>query len=513
MNTRHIIIALIFLVLASACSDEFLDKKPLVQSSAETYYTNESEANDAIIGCYSVLQNETFQLAPFMLIGDDCSDDCDLGNSKSEAYSWLGATAQALLKFDVLPTNSQSNGLWTRGFRGISYTTQAIQRIGENPDIPDAKRNQFLGEAHYLRAFYYFFLTRQYGQLPIIDHILSYEEYFMSRATQEATWAFIESELKKAAELLPEKSKYSSSDMGRATKGAANALLGKVYIYQSKFAEAYAVLKTVVESGEYRLEPNYADASTIEHENGIESIFEIQHSTTGTGWGDSNEGAMLSFYEQDADPSDPVKWHNGWSMHCPTQDLVDSYEVGDPRLHATIIFKDELFDGHINKNIASSTGYQSKKWYVPYAKRSQTDQSDNPKNIIFYRYADLLLYLAEAANELGKTDEALAYLEQVRGRARSSSADQNVLPVVNERDKDLLRQMIWHERRVELACEGQRFWDLVRQKRAGSVMRAYSSKYSSIKGQSFVDGKSEIFPIPGTQVTLSNGTMEQNPGY
>ena len=296
-------------------------------------------------------------------------------------------------------------------------------------------------------------------------------------------------------------------------KEPANALLGKVYIYQSKFAEAYAVLKTVVESGEYRLEPNYADASTIEHENGIESIFEIQHSTTGTGWGDSNEGAMLSFYEQDADPSDPVKWHNGWSMHCPTQDLVDSYEVGDPRLHATIIFKDELFDGHINKNIASSTGYQSKKWYVPYAKRSQTDQSDNPKNIIFYRYADLLLYLAEAANELGKTDEALAYLEQVRGRARSSSADQNVLPVVNERDKDLLRQMIWHERRVELACEGQRFWDLVRQKRAGSVMRAYSSKYSSIKGQSFVDGKSEIFPIPGTQVTLSNGTMEQNPGY
>ena len=115
--------------------------------------------------------------------------------------------------------------MWTRGFRGISYTTQAIQRIGENPDIPDAKRNQFLGEAHYLRAFYYFFLTRQYGQLPIIDHILSYEEYFMSRATQEATWAFIESELKKAAELLPEKSKYSSSDMGRATKGAGKCFI------------------------------------------------------------------------------------------------------------------------------------------------------------------------------------------------------------------------------------------------------------------------------------------------
>lgn len=513
MNTKYILIALITFALFSACSDDFLDKKPLVQSSAETYYSNESEANDAVIGCYSVMQNESFQLAPFMLIGDDCSDDCDLGNSKSEAFSWLGANAQALQKFDVLPTNSQNNALWTRGFRGITYTTQAIQRISENLSIPEAKRNQFIGEAHYLRALYYFFLTRQHGGLPIIDHILSYDEYYMSRSTQAETWAFIETELKAAVELLPEKSKYSSSDLGRATKGAANALLGKVYMYQSKFAEAYTVLKMVVESGEYKLEANYVDVSTIEHENGIESIFEIQHNTTGTGWADANEGSILSFYEHDADPSDAVKWHNGWSMHCPTQDLVDSYETGDPRLHATVIFKDEMFDGHVNKNIASSTGYQSKKWYVPYAKRSQTDQSDNPKNVIFYRYADLLLYIAEAANEIGKPDEALLYLEQVRGRARSNSMDVTVLPRITESGKDALRLLIWHERRVELACEGQRFWDLVRQKRAGTIMRAYSANYKSIKGQFFVDGKSEIFPIPGTQVTLSNGTMAQNPGY
>jgi len=513
MNTKYIIIVLITFALFSACSEEFLDKKPLVQSSAETYYSNEREANDALIGCYSIMQNEGFQLAPFMIIGDDCSDDCDLGNSKSEAFSWLGATAQALLKFDALPTNWVGNALWSQGFRGITWTTQAIQRISANVNIPEAKRNQFMGEAHYLRAFYYFFLTRQYGRLPIIDHVLSYDEYYMSRGTQAETWAFIESDLLTAAKLLPEKSKYSAGDMGRATKGAANALLGKVYMYQSKFAEAYAVLKTVAESGEYNLEPKYADIFTIEHENGIESIFEIQHNTSGTGWADANEGTILSFYEHDADPSDAVKWHNGWSMHCPTQDLVDSYETGDPRLHATVIFKDEVFDGHVNKNSASSTGYQPKKWYIPYSQRSQTDQSDNPKNIIFYRYADVLLYLSEAANEIGKTSESLSYLEQVRGRARSSSIDPSVLPIITENSKDALRQQIWHERRVELACEGQRFWDLVRQKRAGSVMKNYSSKYSSIKGQGYVDGKSEIFPIPGDQVTLSNGTMEQNSGY
>jgi len=273
------------------------------------------------------------------------------------------------------------------------------------------------------------------------------------------------------------------------------------------------VLNQVILSGEYGLEPVYEDTFTLEHENGIESIYEIQHSISGTGWADDNEGSILSYYEHDADPEDTEKWHNGWSMHCPTEDLVNCFEDGDPRLGATVIFTGEFFDGRIHKNVASSTGYQPKKWYIPYDQRSQIDQSDCPKNIIFIRYADVLLYMAEAANELGRTGEALTYLEQVRGRARSNASQPGVLPQVTETNKDLLRDHIWHERRVELACEGQRFWDLARQGRAGSVMRAYSQKYNSIKGANFVDGRNEIFPVPDTQVTISNGIMEQNPGY
>lgn len=511
MKTQKILI-LIILVSLCACSD-FLDKNPLVESSAETYYSNENEANDAIIGCYAISQNESFQLAPFMIIGDDCSDDCDLGNEKSEAFSWLGATAQALQSFDIQPNNWVSNALWNQGFSGINRTTQAIERIKDNDAIPETKRNQFVGEAYYLRAFYYFFLARQYGRLPVIDHILSYEEYYMPRATMEETWAHMESDLKKAAELLPEKSQYDANDEGRATRGAANTLLGKVYIYQGKFAEAYDALIKVVNSSEYGLEPNYKDIFTLEHENGIESIYEIQHSISGTGWADDNEGSILSFYEHDADPEDTEKWHNGWSMHCPTWDLANSYEPGDPRKGATIIFEGDFFDGRIHKNVASSTGLQPKKWYIPYDQRSKIDQSDCPKNIIFARYADVLLYLAEAANEVGKPTEALEFLEQVRARARANSTDPDVLPQITETNKDALRDLIWHERRVELACEGQRFWDLVRQGRAGQVMKAYAGKYNSIKGKNFVDGKSELQPIPLDQITVSNGTMEQNPGY
>ncbi len=511
MKTKNIIL-LAILISINACSD-FLDKNPLVNSAAETYYSNVTEANDAIIGCYAISQNEAFQLGPFMLIGDGCSDDTDLGNENSEAFSWLGSVAQAMQSFDVQPNNWVSNQLWQQGFTGINRATQAIERIKDNEAIPENKRNQFVGEAYYLRAFYYFFLARQYGRLPIVDHILTYEEYYAPRATMEATWAHMESDLQKAAQLLPEKSQYEALDLGRATKGAANALLGKVYIYQSKFQEAYDSFKEVVNSNEYGLEKKYEDIFSLEHENGIELIYEIQHSISGTGWADSNEGSILSFYEHDADPNDPVKWHNGWSMHCPTWDLANSFETGDPRRGATIIFEGDFFDGRIHKNIASSTGLQPKKWYIPYDQRSQIDQSDCPKNIIFARYADVLLYLAEAANELGRASEALDLLEQVRSRARNNSDDPTILPRITETGKDALRDLIWRERRTELACEGQRFWDLVRQGRAGTVMRAYSVKYNSLKGRNFIDGKSELQPIPLDQITISNGTMEQNPGY
>lgn len=512
MKIQNILLG-ISLLLLSACSD-FLDKTPLVETAVQTYYSSDDEANSSIIGIYSRMQNESFQLAPFMIIGDDCSDDCDLGNSNSEAFSWLGSVAQSLQKFDNLSTNWVSNALWSQSFRGIAWTSQAIESITANSDkLSPAKKDQFLGEAYYMRAFYYFFLVRQYGRMPIVDHVLTYPEYYTPRATIEASWDFVVQDMEKAIGLLPKKSEYVASDLGRATQGAAYAMLGKAYIYQGKFQEAYNALMKVVSSEEYSLEPKYADIFTLEHENGMESIFEIQHGISGTGWADANEGSILSFYEHDADPDDPIKWHNGWSMHCPTQDLVNGFEANDPRMEATIIFPGEMFDGRINHNKASSTGYQPKKWYIPYTQRSQVDQSDCPKNLIFYRYADVLLYLAEASNELGKTSEALNFLEQVRGRARSNATSENILPEIIETDKVKLRELIWNERRVELACEGQRFWDLVRQGRAGKVMKAYSQKYNSLKGQNFVEGKSEVFPIPEDQVTLSNGAMEQNLGY
>jgi len=512
MKAKYIL-TLFLVCLISSCSEEFLEKDPLVVTSVETYYSNEEEAYTAIVGAYSVLQSEGFQVPHLLLMGDGCSDNTDISNSESDAYSWLGYVIIPLQKFEGTSGNWLLLWPWATAWQGISYATRAIENIEGNENIPEEAREQFVGEAHFLRALWYFLMTRGYGGLPIVDHVLEYDEYFSPRASIEETWAFIESDLMAASQRLPEKSELTGIDVGRATKGAADALLGEVYMYQGKFQEAYDILKTVITSGEYTLEPTYSDIFSIEHENGVESIFEIQHSTSGTGWGNANEGTMLGYYEHDADPSDPVRGHHGWGMHNPTQDLVDAFETGDPRLNATVIFQGEEFDGRIHNNVISSTGYMPKKWYVPLDLRNPADASDNPKNVILLRYAGILLYMAEAANELGYTAEALGYLEQVRGRARSNSTDPNVLPEITETDKELLRELIWHERRVEMACEGDRFYQLVRQGRAGEVMRAYSQKYNSYKGQSFVDGVNEIFPIPQSEIDASKGALVQNPGY
>lgn len=497
----------------SSCSD-FLDQNPKVTVAKQTYYSNDKEANTAIVGLYSFLQLERTEVGPIMVVGDDCSDDCTIGNSKSEAYSWFGGVAEQMISFETQPNNWLSNQSWQSIWFGISNCVQALDRLEANKEAIGNKYNQYVGEARFLRAAYYFLLTRMYGRQPLMEHTFNYEEFFTPRATIEQTWQFIEDDLKAAAELLPEKSQYEQSDLGRATKGAALTLLGKCYLYQSKWQDTYDTLLKVIQSGEYDLEPNYADVFDLDHENGIESIFEIQHSISGTGWSDANEGNILSFYEHDA-TDDGVKWHSGWSMHCPTQDLVDEYEAGDPRLKATILFPDEYFDGRVNKNIASPTGYHSKKWYVPYAQRSQKDQSDNPKNVILMRYADVLLQMAEACNELDLPDKALVYLKKVRDRARNSAQESttNLLPAVTTTDKEALRNAIYHERRVELACEGERFYDLVRQGRAGKVMKAYQAKYGGLKGKAWKDGKSELQPLPEAQVTLSNGNLEQNPHY
>jgi hypothetical protein len=293
--------------------------------------------------------------------------------------------------------------------------------------------------------------------------------------------------------VLPEKNAYPASDLGRATKGAANALLAKAYIFQSKWADALASSATVIQSGQYDLEPNYGDIFKNAHENGIESIFEIQHIQIATSeYGDLNEGQETSIYQG----SRNATYFTGWGFDLPTQDFVNEFELNDPRLKATVVFNgDILYEGTPAQqkadNGASTTGYAARKYMYEY-QPIVPEVSNSPANWRSIRFADVLLFHAEAANELGNATAALESLNRVRKRVS--------MPVVTATSKEELRKAIYHERRVELGLEGHRFFDLVRQGRAAAVLGK----------NGFVAGKHEYFPIPQLELDVCSKIV-QNP--
>lgn len=550
------------IMVFSSCND-LLEKKPLVTLAVENYYTTEEEAETALMGIYHVFMTENFGLYHYLHIGDNMSDDSQLGNSRSDGVAWAG-NAKSLVQFNILPTNSYAGrNTWNQDFQVITNANYLIENVQKN-NIPNAEK--YVAEAKFLRSYVYFDMTRQFGGLPLVDHILSYEEYYTPRSTEEETWQFVEQGFIDAAAGLPEE--WDAANTGRATKGAALAMLARTYIYHASFnnspetwQKAYDTIKQVEQGGWYSLEPNYADIFDMEHQNGREIIFSIQFRTSHTGWGDSNDGNMLAFYGHDAGiktadldkskttlsaeqfefvynkmleefptninddgtPKPYMKKWTGWSLHCPTLDLVNEFEKGDPRLAATVIAPNEFYDGHTHFNLSSDSGYQSKKEYVPFSYRTEeSNEDDLCRNMIILRYGNLMLYMAEACCQLGKSGEALQYLEMVRSRARNSADDTNVLPKVTVTDKTALLEAIYHERRVELGMEYDRYWDLARTGRAGKVMKAYYAKYGDDnshqnKGKNFVEGTHEHLPIPQQAIDASvyNGvqTLEQNPGY
>jgi len=566
MKINRIMAAAMSLSAICACSD-LLEKKPLVNLAVENYYTTESEVNTAIMGIYHVFMTENFGLYHYLHLGDNLSDDSQLGNSRSPGVAWAG-NAKSLVKFEILPTNNYAaNNTWNQDFQVVTNSNYVIENVIKN-HIPNSDR--YIAEAKFLRSYVYFDMTRQFGGLPIVDHILHPDEYYNPRATEDETWTFVEQGFKDAAEHLPEK--WDSGNTGRATRGAALAMLARAYIYHASNTEdpdikkqcwqnVYDTVSELENKKYFSLEENYSDIFDMDNQNGKEICFSIQFTVDRIGWGDANDGNMIAFYGHDAgislkdldpeqtdldketydfvckkmleefgadengNPRPYEKRMTGWSLHCPTADLVNAFEEGDPRKEATLIVPNEFYDGHTHFNLSSDTRYQSKKEYVPFSYRTDLGNEDNmPRNFIILRYANILLYMAEACNELGRSDEAVKYLEMVRGRARRSAAEPSpeLLPKVTVTDRDALREAIWHERRVELAMEYDRFWDLARTGRAASVMKAYYAKYGNDisrqeKGKNFTEGTHEHMPMPQAAIDASvyQGvqTLEQNPGY
>lgn len=506
-----------------SCSD-FLDKPVLGQNiDTESYYNNESNANMAVMACYNGLTYEqntsTFQ----WMYGDVMSDDAWKGGESAGDADDI----QFLKDWTAMATNKYLTNTWKGYFSAIHRANTVIQKM-QGVTFSESLKNQYIAEAKFVRAYSYFTLVKLYGDVPLFTQPVTVDEIGkVGRTTFDKVLAQIDQDLTEAAESLP--TSYTASDLGRATKGAANALHARVVMYEigifktktdDAWQEVYDLTGKVIKSGAYNLLPNYAEIFEDEGENCSESVFELQYATTNTGYNFDNQGNASTIYVGNRGTDNLPQW--GWGFDCPTQNLVDEFESQDPRLYCTVHgngITDYVYGvkQEVGKK-SHQTGYQARKLAIDPALRP-SNQSDSPFNERIIRYSDVLLMQAEAAYHLHKEGEARDLVNQVRARARTSTypkgytADTNTYTATGFTDNlkdvtasgDALLKAIKHERRVEFGMESLRYWDLVRW---GDYRATLSDAAKAHYDKSLLRGV-PVIPIPNSEV-VSWG-LEQNP--
>lgn len=490
---------LLLVLSATGCGKGFLDRTPLDQTTEASFYRNEKDAVAAINAAYDVLQFEITGAGHMRWFwGDVVSDDAIKGGSGDNDAASLGD----LENFRGKASNELLAAEWAADYQGIYRANLVLENV-PGIDMNAALKARMLGEAKFIRAWFYYNLVTIFGDVPLVDHTLAPSEYMMARAPKAEIWALIEQDLTEAAAALPLRSEYAAADLGRITKGAAQGLLARVYLFQGKWADAKAAADAVISSGQYALVADYATIFTEAGENNSESVFEIQFMNASNGdWGRTVEGSFVNVFQRARGA------FGGYGFNIPTQDLVDEFEPGDPRLKATLFQVGDVMGDRGTFTLAATGGfphlYYPKKYFINKSEEAPTGDPNvnGPSNDRVIRYSDVLLMQAEAAYHLGDEATARTAVNQVRARARKGST--TILPDVTASGADLLAA-IRHERRVELALEGHRFFDLVRWGVAGETMRA--------QGLPFTDGVHELFPVPLTQIQATNGKLSQNPGY
>ena len=528
---RYSIFAL--LLLFTGCRDYLTEIEPGT-TLLNDFFTSTAAAKQNVTGCYVPLMweyNNTYLSEWF--IGDIVSDDALKGGGSTsdmaDAYdmeNWR-TTSQNTLLLDFY--RAQYQGI-ARCNLAIKYITK--MEIGTDSIFTPTMKNNLLGEAHYLRAYYYFRLVRVFAGVPITTEVIdNSDNWGVPRASTEQVYNLILEDLTKANHMLPVRSAMKAEDLGRATKGAAQAMLLKVNLYMASpywnkqltedATTYYAAAKqwgdSIIASGEYSLCPNYEDNFTLAGENGQESVFEIQYMEVP--WGDYGEGFGFTAgsFTQILTRSRSSLIGGGWGFNHPTQNLYDEFEATDIRRDVAILNPADSLIETPSVEIYLGSRYLNNKYGMyrdpaaqggGYGKWS-LHATRGPLNNRQIRYADVLLMYAEAC--LGTSDEvsARAYINKVRQRVG--------LADVATADNATLR----HERRVELAMEGHRWFDLVRWEGvAGNGLKAHMDAYKATETQEaqshiqeFVAGKHEIFPIPQEEIQLNPTEMKQNNGY
>lgn len=486
MNNIKISLIVIVLFLSSACSDDFIEsREPVYSIDSENFFNSETDYFRALVAAYDLLQASYINV----MLGEIASDNTLAGGESPTDVIGI----QQVDDMIHTPINANLRDVWNWMFAGVNRANYIL----EFKDKTDFEGKEvIIAEARFLRAYYNFELVKWFGPIPLkIDQRFQIgDETTIPRSSVEEVYALIEEDLQFAVNNLS----YTAPNVGRATKGSAQALLGKAYLYQDKFPQAASVLGDLITSGPYALLEDYDDIFELVGENGSESVFEVQYTDQqGAGFGclQCSEGNVAVGFNGIRNYNGPV-FDSGFSFNVPTQEAYDAFEDGDIRRDIAILNIDTwAAETGATFGIGNEhTGFFNRKYIARKGDLNLGDQNlTNPNNYRAIRYADVLLMAAEAYNRSGLDDaRARGYLNQVRSRAGLDDVTVS---------GNALTDVILRERRVELVGEGHRFFDLVRTNQAANRI------------DGFISGKHELFPVPFEEIQFSNGNWQQNPGY
>ncbi|MFA6084025.1 RagB/SusD family nutrient uptake outer membrane protein [Mucilaginibacter sp.] len=491
-----------FLAVTSACKKSFLDLSDPTKKNADKFYQTEDQIQQAVNGAYSSMQDHVNSQYIFAEMSSDNTtiqlNPSDRGQTdRAEAFEFWNLTA----------TNVNIADLYNQSYNALYNINFALSRIDGVTGISDKKKGQYKGELEFIRAYYYFNLVRYFGPVVLITEPLasSSDAFNTSRSPEDAVYAQIIKDLSDAAANLPAKSEYAATDAGRASKGSALGLLGKVYLTIKDYAKAESTLRQVLPLG-YSLVNKYADVFATNNKNNSESLFEVQYQ------GGNNLGEWSSFLysfaprnSEGAVTGFPTSRPQGWNI--PTKNIISEFEANDQRKAVA------LREGYTN-----SAGVYVAIPFVNKYNHAHTIEGRTDDNWPVLRYSDVLLMLAEAINEQSGPGNAYQYINQVRRRAG--------LGDLAGLSQETFRTAIRHERRVELAFENDRWFDLKRAFTNAQMVLILNAHGQAERAAPTVDrggvpftgndykfdGYEALYPMPDRQLFLDKN-LTQNPGY
>ena len=485
MKTKIIAIA-ILVILVSACKKSFLEIPSETDLSTPLYFKSQSDFQQAINGAYAPLRGAYNGTNGAWTMGELRSDNTTYKYNPNDRGT---INPEYIADFQDDNSSTTTPNKYVSDYQVIARTNQILSLI-DGVDFDATAKNNIKGQALFLRAFAYFDLVQYFGSVPLhLKPATTLDETALPLSTPDDVYKQIIADAQQAATLLPDK---AAQEPGRVTSGSAKTLLGNVYIVLKRWADAETTLRTVTG---YSLLGNYSDVYEVSNKNNSESIFEIQYK-------EGTEGLQSNFFytylvqpitaqEITAVTGIPENSRSIEGYNIPTPDIIAAYEANDKRKAASI--------GFIT---AAGVSYPFIKKYLHTHALSDNTNDNWP----VYRYAEVLLLLAEAVNEQGKTPDALPFINQIRTRAG--------LPATTASGQTEVRNAIIQERRVELAFENKRWLDLVHFGIADQVMKAYGTRVkANPQAYYFPPGNGPapasytnirlLFPIPASEVALN----------